>query len=113
MSDLAETKCGSCATATKPLDREQIASLLKELGEGWNVVDEHHLEKTYNFTNFRQALTFTNLVGEVAEDLGHHPDIYLTWGKVRLNIFTHKVNGLTRDDFLLASHCERELKEFL
>jgi 4a-hydroxytetrahydrobiopterin dehydratase len=70
-------------------------------------VNGHHLEKQFAFKDFRQALDFTNRIGEVAESVGHHPDIYLTWGKVRLEIFTHKVNGLTKDDFILAAKFEK------
>ena len=79
-------------------------------GGGWKVVDGHHLEKQFDFKDFLQALAFTNRVGEIAESIGHHPDIYLTWGKVRLNIFTHKVNGLTKDDFILAAKFEEAFK---
>ena len=107
MAKLAEAKCESCETATKPLDPRAAGELLKELGNGWRIMDGHHLEKQFDFKDFRQALDFTNRVGEVAESVGHHPDIYLTWGKVRLNIFTHKVNGLTKDDFILAAKFEK------
>ncbi len=106
MSKLADQKCESCDTATKALDTKESAELLRELGNDWQVVDGHHLEKQFKFKDFRQALDFTNRIGAVAESIGHHPDIYLTWGKVRLNIFTHKVNGLTKDDFILAAKFE-------
>ena len=82
-------------------------TLLNELSQGWRIVENLHLEKTIDFKNFREALDFTNQIGEVAETVGHHPDIYLTWGKVRLQIFTHKVNGLTKDDFILAAKFEK------
>ena len=107
MATLAETKCESCDTATKALDPQKAAELLKELSNGWRIVEGHHLEKQFDFKNFLQALAFTNRIGEVAESVGHHPDIYLTWGKVRLNIFTHKVSGLTKDDFILAAKFEK------
>jgi len=70
------------------------------------VVDEQHLEKEYRFKDFRTALTFTNRIGELAEAQGHHPDIYLSWGKVRLAIWTHKINGLTESDFILAAKAD-------
>ncbi len=110
MATLSETKCDSCDTATKSLDAHAASELLKELGNGWRIADGHHLEKQFDFKDFRQALDFTNRIGEVAESVGHHPDIYLTWGKVRLNIFTHKVNGLTKDDFILAAKFEKVSK---
>jgi 4a-hydroxytetrahydrobiopterin dehydratase len=109
MSKLAESKCDSCDTATKPLEFKEASQLLAELGGEWRIVDNHHLEKTFRFKDFRQALGFTNKIGEIAESVGHHPDIYLTWGKVRIEIFTHKVNGLTKDDFVLAAKFDRAL----
>lgn len=71
------------------------------------MVDEHHLEKTYPFKDFREALAFTNRVGELAENQGHHPDIYLAWGKVQLKIWTHKIDGLTESDFVFAAKADQ------
>jgi 4a-hydroxytetrahydrobiopterin dehydratase len=71
------------------------------------VVDQQRLKKEFKFKNFQQALHFTNVVGKIAEEEGHHPDIYLTWGKVVLEIWTHKINGLTESDFILASKCDQ------
>ena len=65
------------------------------MGNDWRAVQEHHLEKEFRFKNFREALDFTNRVGDLAEEQGHHPDIYLARGKVRLTIWTHKIAGLT------------------
>lgn len=84
------------------LSPEEIERRRRELGDGWQVVDSHHLEKNYAFKNFRQALDFTNKLGETAEAMNHHPDIFLTWGKVRVTIFTHSAGGLTDNDFELA-----------
>lgn len=111
MSSLAEKKCVPCDNATKSLGPEELAKLQEQLSNGWKVVEGHHLEKNFEFKDFRQALDFTNRVGEIAESIGHHPDIYLTWGKVRLNIFTHKVNGLTENDFVLAAKFDKGLDQ--
>jgi len=92
-----------------PLKGETLARLAGELGGGWQVMAEHQLEKEYRFKDFREALAFTNRVGELAESQGHHPDIYLAWGKVRLTIWTHKVDGLTESDFVLAAKADRLL----
>jgi len=80
--------------------------MLAELGNDWRVVKSHHLEKEYRFKNFRDALAFTVRVGELAEEQGHHPDIHLAWGKVRLTIWTHKIDGLTESDFVLAAKAD-------
>jgi 4a-hydroxytetrahydrobiopterin dehydratase len=103
MTALAEKECVACKAGTPALKGNDLARLAEELGGGWNVVDEHHLEKEYEFKNFRDALAFTNRVGELAEAQGHHPDIYLAWGQVKLTLWTHKIDGLTESDFVFAA----------
>ena len=88
---------------------QDLARLAGELAGGWQVVGERQLEKEYRFKDFREALGFTNKVGELAEAQGHHPDIYLAWGKVKLSIWTHKINGLTESDFVLAAKADKLL----
>jgi 4a-hydroxytetrahydrobiopterin dehydratase len=104
---LADEKCVPCRGGVPPLKGEDLAAVGHELGGDWKVVEEHHLEKEYRFANFADALAFTNRVGEIAEEQGHHPDIYLAWGKVRVTIWTHKIDGLTRSDFVLAAKIDR------
>ena len=84
-----------------------LTALANDLGGDWRVVEAHHLEKEFTFEDFRQALDFTNVVGEIAETAGHHPDIYLAWGRVRITIWTHKIDGLTESDFILAAKIDR------
>ncbi len=100
---LAERKCIPCMGGTPPLTPEDIAVLLEQLGSDWEVVENHHLEREFKFKNFRQALDFTDRVGELAEEVGHHPDIYLAWGKVRITLWTHKIKGLAEADFVFAA----------
>ncbi len=85
---------------------EKLASFEKQV-DGWNVIEEHHITKLFRFLNFREALRFVNLVGELAEEQGHHPDIYLAWGKVEITTWTHKINGLTENDFILAAKIDQ------
>lgn len=106
---LANQECKPCSQGTPALKGEQLKSLAGQLGKDWKVVDEHHLEKNYTFDNFRSALDFTNRVGEIAEKQNHHPDIYLTWGKVGLKIWTHSVGGLSENDFVLAARADAAL----
>ena len=80
-----------------------MAALAQQLAGGWLVINQHHLEKEFKFPDFRQALAFTNRVGELAEQQNHHPDIYLAWGKVKLTLWTHKIDGLTESDFVFAA----------
>jgi 4a-hydroxytetrahydrobiopterin dehydratase len=107
--ELATKTCQPCTGESQALKGEAVAKLGRQLGSGWRVVDEHHLEKEYTFKNFREALAFTNRVGEVAEKEGHHPDIFLAWGKVALKIWTHSVGGLSENDFVLAAKADSVL----
>lgn len=109
MSKLAEVKCEPCDQATAPLQGKELENLHRELGADWKIVSNHHLEKLFKFKDFAGALDFTNKIGAIAEEIGHHPDIYLTWGKVRVEIFTHSVNGLTKNDFILAAKFEKAM----
>jgi 4a-hydroxytetrahydrobiopterin dehydratase len=111
MSELAKKQCVPCRGGVPPLKGNDLIALLEQLDNGWTIINEHHLEKEYTFKNFRQALYFTIRVGELAEAQGHHPDMYLAWGKVKLTIWTHKINGLTESDFILAAKADRLLAE--
>lgn len=102
MSELANQECVPCRGGAAPLEPDRIAGLLAQL-QGWSVERNHHLTKSYAFPDFAQALAFTNHVGAIAEQQGHHPDIFLTWGQVRIEIWTHKIDGLTESDFILAA----------
>ena len=103
MSELANKECVPCKGGVPPLEGAEIDAYLKKLGGGWEAVEGHHLSKTFTFPNFAEALAFVNRVGELAEEVGHHPDIYFTWGKARVEIFTHKIDGLAEADFILAA----------
>ena len=106
MSDLASKSCIPCRGGVPPLKGDQVSSLLKQLGS-WGVVEEHHLSKNYHFSDFQTALDFVFQVGKLAEEQGHHPDIYLCWGKVEVTIWTHKIDGLTESDFIWAAKCDQ------
>lgn len=106
LEHLAAKECIPCKGDVPPLGESAWRALNAQLGHGWNVTDGHHLEKQYDFKDFLGALDFTNKVGAVAEAQQHHPDIYLTWGKVKLSLWTHKIDGLTESDFTLAAKIE-------
>ena len=105
--ELSERKCVPCQGGIPPLKGDVLRRLTDQLGGGWLAVDEHHLEKEFRFANFREALDFTNRLGEIAEIERHHPDILLSWGRVVVTIFTHKIDGLTESDFILAAKYEQ------
>ncbi len=109
---LADNKCVPCRGGVPPLPEARVQELLKELGHGWQVNKDGHLERLYTFKDFKQALDFVNRLGVVAEAEGHHPDLHLAWGKCRVEIWTHKINGLTESDFYLAAKADREFEPF-
>jgi 4a-hydroxytetrahydrobiopterin dehydratase len=109
ISDLATKACVPCRGGVPPLKGAELAALEKQV-DGWNVIQEHHLAKTLTFPDFREALKFVNRVGELAEEQGHHPDLLLAWGKVEITIWTHKINGLTESDFILAAKIDQLYK---
>ncbi len=113
MADLAQKDCVPCRGGVPPLKESDLTRLAQELGESWHVVNEHHLEREYKFENFRKALDFTNQVGELAEQQNHHPDIYLAWGRVKLTLWTHKIDGLTESDFVFAAKVDQAAKRAL
>jgi len=106
MSELATKNCIPCRGGVPPLKGMELDSLQSQVA-GWSVVNEHHLSKTFKFPDFRSALEFVNRVGELAERQGHHPDLYLAWGKVEIKIWTHKIDGLTESDFILAAKIDQ------
>jgi len=106
MAELAEKTCVPCKGGVLPMKGRELEHILK-LVPKWNAVNEHHIVRTYTFPDFKQALDFVNRVGEVAEKQGHHPDILLAWGKAEITLWTHKINGLTESDFIMAAKIDQ------
>ena len=104
---LSDAQCVPCQGDIDPLTGEEIEKYMKQISSAWQVVDQHHIEREFKFDNFRQALSFTNKVGEIAEFQGHHPDIFLAWGLVRVTLYTHKIDGLDTNDFIMASMIDK------
>jgi 4a-hydroxytetrahydrobiopterin dehydratase len=103
---LNQKKCLPCRGDVPPFTREQIDEYLKYLTDWKVLINEKkgfYLSRVYNFSNFEQSLSFINKVSNVAEEENHHPDLKFGWGYAEVNIFTHKINGLTLSDFILAS----------
>lgn len=102
---LAEKHCVPCKGGVPPLSGEALETLKAQVPD-WQVADGHHLTRSFTFPDFKTALAFVNRVGAVAEEEGHHPDLLLTWGKVDIKIWTHKIDGLTESDFILAAKAD-------
>jgi 4a-hydroxytetrahydrobiopterin dehydratase len=107
MSELADREVKPPRGDIEPLRGTGLQTLHETLGNDWQVIDEHHLEKEYKFKDFQGALDFTNKVGELAEAVDHHPEICLTWGRVRIIIWTHSIGGLSEADFVFAARTDR------
>lgn len=105
-SKLSAKKCIPCNKDVPLLKGHQLLDLHKQLDSGWQIIEEHHLEKEYLFPDFSKALVFTNKIGAIAEQEGHHPNILLSYGKIKIQIWTHKINGLSESDFIIAAKCD-------
>ncbi len=103
---LADRKCVPCRGGVPALTPEEVSRLLHQV-EGWEAPEHRRLQRTFKFANFATALEFVNRVGALAEEQGHHPDLHLAWGKVRIDLWTHKIDGLTESDFILAAKIDR------
>jgi len=106
MSELASRQCVPCRGGVPPLKGQELTNLLTKV-DGWEVIDEHHLSKSFRFADFREAQEFVNRVGKLAEEQGHHPDICFGWGRAEITIWTHKIDGLTESDFILAAKIDQ------
>lgn len=106
-SELHKKRCQACTVGAEPLNPAEIAEYMESLDGEWKAVDNHHLERVFKFKNFVDALEYVNRVGELAEQEQHHPDISLSWGKVVLTLFTHKIGGLSESDIVFAAKIDR------
>jgi 4a-hydroxytetrahydrobiopterin dehydratase len=114
MTELAQRTCVPCRGGVPPLGDEQIAPLLAQLGSGWRVVERESakhgtikiLACTYRFDDFASAMRAAQRIGEMAEEQQHHPDLHISWGRVTVEVWTHKIGGLTESDFVFAAKCD-------
>ena len=107
---LADKKCVPCRGGGPPLEGPALGRLLQNVPQ-WSVEKEHHIYREFRFPDFKKALDFVNRVGALAEDQGHHPDILLAWGKAVITLWTHKIDGLTESDFIMAAKIDRLANE--
>ena len=106
MTEFADKQCVPCRGGVPPLKGKDLEAVQKNVPD-WSVINEHHLTREFKFPDFKQALDFVNKVGALAEEQGHHPDILLAWGKAGITLWTHKIDGLTESDFIMAAKIDR------
>lgn len=104
---LADQTCVPCKGGVPPMDHARAEELLREIDGGWALNADGHLERTYTFANFVEAIGFANRVGDIAEEQNHHPDLHVAWGRCTVEIWTHKIKGLTESDFYFAAKADR------
>ena len=102
-SNLTKKSCVPCEGGVDPLKGDKLQEYARLIHEDWSVVDEHHLVREFSFTDFVSALEFTNRAGAIAEEEGHHPDILVSYGKAVVTIWTHAIDGISENDFILAA----------
>lgn len=106
-SPLADRQCVPCRGGVPPMPRGDAQTMLSQLRGDWQISPDGHLQRTFDFDDFAGAMAFANRVAEIAEREGHHPDLHIAWGKCTLEIWTHKIGGLTQSDFYLAAKVDR------
>ncbi|MBS3903133.1 MAG: 4a-hydroxytetrahydrobiopterin dehydratase [Anaplasmataceae bacterium] len=104
---LSDKKCVACEGGTPPLTPEEIKHYQSQLREPWEVVDDKKIRKNFNFKDFKEAMSFVNKIANIAENEGHHPDIFIFYNQVRIELWTHAVGGLSENDFILAAKIEK------
>ncbi len=104
---LADQTCIPCRGDVPPLAPDKAKALLQKLDDGWCLNSAGHLERIYSFTNFNLAMELANAVAAIADTEDHHPDLYIAWGKCKVEIWTHKIKGLTESDFFFAAKIDR------
>jgi 4a-hydroxytetrahydrobiopterin dehydratase len=100
--DLGKKKCKPCEGGIPPLDKEGIEKYRKHIQDDWKVIGESKISKEYRFVNYLHTMDFVNKVADLAEEEGHHPDMHVYFGRVVIDLWTHAVNGLSENDFILA-----------
>jgi 4a-hydroxytetrahydrobiopterin dehydratase len=108
---LADQRCIPCRGGVPPLPRAEAERLLDQLDDGWRLSEAGHLERDFPFGNFAMAMEFANRVAAIAETENHHPDLHVAWGRCTVEIWTHKISGLTESDFFFAAKVDRARRE--
>lgn len=107
MKDLASRTCFACEGGTPPMGHTDIQKYIKEVDSDWQVIKDHSIKREFKFKDFKEAMKFVNAVAEIANSEGHHPDIYIFYNIVDLELYTHAVKGLSENDFIMAAKIDK------
>ena len=107
---LADRECVPCRGGVPPLAAEGIEELRRQISSEWSVVEGRRLEREVRLKDFRQAMALANKIAEIAEEQGHHPDLLVTWGRLKIMLFTHAIGGLHDNDFIMAARIDALLR---
>lgn len=110
-NDLSTERCIPCQEGAPPLSNTEINDFLLQLNNNWQLNTLGHLYKKYIFRDFLKPMKFANSIAILAEKEGHHPDLLIAWGHCGVEIWTHKINGLSPSDFYMAAKIEREFSD--
>lgn len=111
VTTMADMDCVPCQGGVPPMERQAAEAMLKNLDPSWSLNSAEHLFRVFNFDDFVTALAFVNRLGSIAEEQWHHPDLELGWGRVGVEIWTHKIDGLAEADFILAAKFDRAYQQ--
>jgi 4a-hydroxytetrahydrobiopterin dehydratase len=100
---LANKKCISCEGGIPPLGKVEITNYMKQISEDWDLIDDKRISRNFAFVNYKHTIDFVNKVADLAEAEGHHPVMHVYYGKIEIELWTHAINGLSVNDFILAA----------
>jgi 4a-hydroxytetrahydrobiopterin dehydratase len=105
--DLSGKKCKPCEGGVPPLDQKEVTEFKGQISDDWKVLEMKKITREFFFVNYRHTMEFVNKVADLAEEEGHHPDMYVFYGRVVVELWTHSINGLSENDFIMASKIDK------
>lgn len=110
---LSQEVCTACSGDSEKLKATEALEKMDEIDDEWELEENHHIERKFEFEDFQEALDFVNKVGEIAEEQGHHPVFNdFTWGQATVKLYTHKIDGLHDNDFIMAAKIDEVYEDF-
>jgi len=105
--DLSDKKCKPCEGGVPPLNPQEISEYKKKISAGWTVEENHKIGKVFLFVNYKHTMDFVNKVASLAEEEGHHPVMHVYYSRIEIELWTHAINGLSENDFIMAAKIDK------